>query len=581
MKMVCYGRLLMVSLALGAPSVALAFQLPFLSSSTLAAPPKTSPSIANRQNTNDKQLQEETEQKARARHDNNIFNALFVSVSEKPDPLPYKAHGELPSDFPPGVLLRLGPNGAEEDEGFLDGDGMIHSITFPPSGSEGTYSATYVETKGRKIEKESGNDKRYLGSLGAAPQGYPLLQTLIRNMVAFKTIQAQKDTCNTAIAEHGGSILALMEQCPPSEIELKKDGSVRTKESASRLNGAIPMSDPLTGGALSAHGRTCPITNDRIHVTYSSSSKPYVRVDTFKPGGWNLRQSIGVDTAAPVMVHDCAITPNHVVVFDFPLTVRPIRLLVNRFPVEYEPSYGARIGLVPRNSIGDETSTKWFECEPGVILHAVNAYEKNDKVIVHALRSEPKTTGSFLSQYATSFLHEWTLDLATGECTEKCLNPYNIVEFPVINPRYHGSEEAPFVYCAAVSTVGGPLLVNKAPAQGILLDGVSKLALRDQDGVKKGDVAGRFVLPDDWYSVSEPTLVAKKGKEGGEYVLMIATHAPKGTSWKSKADMAKLKSQVLLLDGDRLEDGPVWTADLPHHVPYGLHSSFVEWDKLV
>ena len=570
-----------VILACGAPSSVRSFQIPFLTSSTIASAPRAPPSTTiSQKKANDKLLQDESEREARAKHDNDIFNALFVSVPERPEPVPYKAHGRLPSDFPPGALLRLGPNGAREFEGFLDGDGMIHCVTFPPNGTGGTYSNTYVDTQGRKIEKDSGSDKKYLGSLGAAPQGYPLIQRLVRNMLAFRTFQAQKDTCNTAIAEHGGKVLALMEQCPPSEIEIRKDGSIHTKESASRLNGAIPMSDPLTGGALSAHGRTCPITRDRIHVSYGSSSKPYVRVDTFKAGdGWNLRDSIGINTAAPVMVHDCAITSQYVVVFDFPLTVRPARLLVNRFPVEYEPSYGARIGLVPRNGSGDDTI--WFDCDPGVILHAVNAYETNDgKVIVHALRSEPKTTGSFLSQYATSFLHEWTLDLKTGSCTEECLNPNSIVEFPVIDSRSNGMEGVDAVYCAAVSTVGGPLLVNKAPGQGILLDGISKLALADNDDFKKGDVVGRYVLPDDWYSVSEPTLVPKKGKDNGEYVLMIATKAPKGTSWQNKEDLAALKSQVLVLDGGRLADGPVWSADLPHHVPYGLHSCFVEWDKM-
>jgi len=574
--MVLCSRFLLLAIALGAPNVIVSFQFPFLSSSTLTSPPPKAPSSTKAKKIEDKRLQEESEREARARHDNGIFNALFVSVPERPDPVPYKAHGKLPSDFPPGALLRLGPNGALESEGFLDGDGMIHCVTFPPNSEEGAYSATYVDTKGRKIEKESGSDKKYLGSLGAAPEGYPLLQTLVRNMIAFRTFQAQKDTCNTAIAEHGGRVLALMEQCPPSEIEILQDGSILTKESASRLGGAIPTNDPLTGGALSAHGRTCPITQDRIHVSYGSSSKPYVRVDTFE-GEWKLRDSIGVNTAAPVMVHDCAITPNYVVVFDFPLTVRPLRLLWNRFPVEYEPSYGARIGLVPRKGSGDDTV--WFECDPGVILHAVNAFEKDGTVIVHGLRSEPKTTGSFLSQYATSYLHEWTLDLATGTCTEECLNPNSIVEFPVIDSRCHGLEEADSVYCSAVSTVGGPLLVNKAPGQGILLDGISKLALSDQNGAKKGEVIGRHVLPEDWYSVSEPSIVPKKGKSG-EYVLMIATNTPKGTSWQSKEDLAKLKSQVLVLDGDRLEDGPVWSADLPYHVPYGLHSCFVGWNTL-
>jgi carotenoid cleavage dioxygenase-like enzyme len=177
-----------------------------------------------------------------------------------------------------------------------------------------------------------------------------------------------------------------------------------------------------------------------------------------------------------------------------------------------------------------------------------------------------------------SFLHEWTLDLKRGSCEESCLNPHAIVEFPVINDSFHGLC-VDSVYCASMSSVGGPLKVNTQPQQGILLDGVKKLALTDNENVQKGDVVGQYVLPQDWHSVSEPTVVPKKDKSG-EYVLLLATCVPKGTSWQSHEDLKALKSQILLLDGDRLEMGPVWTADLPYHVPYGLHSSFVKWDTL-
>lgn len=68
------------------------------------------------------------------------------------------------------------------------------------------------------------------------------------------------------------------------------------------------------------------------------------------------RHSTEVPLAAPVMVHDTAITSaaasadgdGWTVLLDLPLTVRPRRLLRNRFPVEYEPSHGARIGLLRR-----------------------------------------------------------------------------------------------------------------------------------------------------------------------------------------------------------------------------------------
>ena len=47
---------------------------------------------------------------------------------------------------------------------------------------------------------------------------------------------------------------------------------------------------------------------------------------------------------------------------------------------------------------------QWFDCKPGAILHdTVNAYEtSDDKVVLHALRSEP--TGEGLYYYMHNFV---------------------------------------------------------------------------------------------------------------------------------------------------------------------------------
>jgi hypothetical protein len=142
---------------------------------------------------------------------------------------------------------------------------------------------------------------RYKGSLAKAPRGWPLGLAMLQNMINFRTTQAQKDTCNTALAEHGGRVLALMEQSPPTEIEITKSGEVRTKECMTRLDGAIP-SAPLTGGNLGAHGKFDYQTGQQIHVSYDPSSEPCVRVDIFeellptsKRRGWQLCQTVVVD----------------------------------------------------------------------------------------------------------------------------------------------------------------------------------------------------------------------------------------------------------------------------------------------
>jgi carotenoid cleavage dioxygenase-like enzyme len=523
-------------------------------------------------------LQAESDERLRSQHDNEAFNALFLNVPEFPDPVPLPlgtSEKPLPSNFPPGCLLRMGPNGAEPTDGFMDGDGFVNCITFPPPGDTNyrpSFSSTYIDNRGRKLER-SNPGKRFLGTLGCLPRALPLLKNLFINAVNFRTLQCQKDTCNTALAQQDGRVLALMEQSPPSEIQLTRDGRLLTISDNCRLDDQLAW-EPVTGGALSAHGRTCPDTGERVHVSYTSNAPPYVRVDFFDRA-FHVQKSIGVQVPCPTMLHDCLITRNYVVVLDFPLTLRAERFFQDKFPIEYEPEYGARIGLLPRDAMDDST-IQWFECVPGVILHTVNAFERVDgSVVVQVLRSEPSGIKGFIEDHSSSYLYEYELDLTTGKVTEQWLNPLVPVEFPILPDADVGRPLAEAVYCTSVRSIGGPLRHHKQPFTGITLDGVVKLCLKDGvAGCKKGDVLSSFSFPPRWMGVSEPTVVSKTDGTG-DYVLQIATYVPPEESG------GPLLSRVVLLDGDQLDQGPVWQCDLPHHVHYGLHSMYLNWESMV
>ena len=514
------------------------------------------------------EIQAQAEAQARARHDNNAMNALFSNVDEHPEPQVCTLElGSIPTDLPAGSLLRIGPNGARQTDGWLDGDGLIQCIVLPPDNRQPVFSSKYVETRGRTLEREN-SPKHFRGTLGAAPRGLPMLKNLLQNAIDFGTAIVQKDTCNTAVAISGDRVMALMEQSPPSEIEVAQDGRIRTLSSMCNLGGAVADA-PISGGSFSAHGRTDPRNGERIHVSYSSVNRPFVRVDTFG-SNWELVRSVGVDTQAPVMIHDCAITDNYVVILDFPLTVRPRRLLQNNFPVEYEPTNGARIGLTPRHSDKD-SETIWFEVDLGVALHLANAFERPDgKVVIHGFKAIPKGDSSFILDYAPCFLHEWVLDPVTHEVvSDECLNPQQLVEFPTIEVRFVG-RDSKHVYGLEATTIGGPLKDFKTPRAGLLLDGVVKFSI---SGENSGEVVDQFTLESGWHFVSEPTPVTKTGGEGS-YLLLIATHVP-------NKDRGTLTSRLMVLDTDDMASGPIAMVSLPHHVNYGLHSLYLPWEKMV
>jgi carotenoid cleavage dioxygenase-like enzyme len=106
-----------------------------------------------------------------------------------------------------------------------------------------------------------------------------------------------------------------------------------------------------------------------------------------------------------------------------------------------------------------------------------------------------------------------------------------------------------------------------------------KFAGTTTDEHQKGDIIGQFTFPERFFGVSESTVIPKKGNDG-EYMAVIATNVPEGVTWQDvQKDSSLAKSQAMILDGDALEAGPVYTATLPYMVPFGLHSSFVGWES--
>ena len=397
-----------------------------------------------------------------------------------------------------------------------------------------------------------------------------MCQAVVNNFV--RGGQAVKDSCNTAVTYHADKILALMEQCRPSELEISQTGDIRTVKALSDLDGAIPF-DPITGGALSAHSRTDPTTGERISISYATGGPgqgpPTARHDVFGVDG-RLTHSATISLPAPIMIHDLAITKTQSVLFDLPLTVRIEKALLDRFLVEYEKDTPARLGLLPR--YGSAQEVQWFDVEPGVVLHTINAYERDGCVIVHGMRAVPNSPSAYIATFTPSFPYEWVLDPKTGKCIKEGYLADTPGEFPGLNPHVHGAY-ARYTYALSLSSAGGPVTAYGSPSESPRFDSLVKYDLDE------GGVADCYALPSGRLLVSEPIFVPKVGKgdpaQGGQeeegYILILASDVVND-------EMAS--SRMLVLDAADLRSGPVATVVLPEKVPYGLHSEFVPFAGL-
>jgi hypothetical protein len=126
------------------------------------------------------------------------------------------------------------------------------------------------------------------------------------------------------------------------------------------------------------------------------------------------------------------------------------------------------------------------------------------------------------------------------------------------------------------------------PQEGITFDGCVKLALEDDlvNNIKKGDVLGKYTLPDTWHAVTEPTVIDKTDSNGNStYVIMgitqIIDRTPLSIDKVTIDQFEQRQSKLIIVDGDDLNNPiPVYAINLPRPLPYGLHSLYVEWDKL-
>ena len=263
-----------------------------------------------------------------------------------------------------------------------------------------------------------------------------------RRFLTWRGVDLRAVPANTHVIEHGGRLLALVEQGLPYEVD-RDLGTVGPCDFGGRLTTAMtahPKADPETG---------------ELHFYGYSPVPPFLTYHRLSAAG-ELVVSRRVKVRRPTLMHDAAITARHTVWLDLPLTFS-LRHLRAGFPFVWDESYGARLGVMRHD---DPTATvQWFEIDPCYVFHVGTAHEDPDgRVVVDGARYDaadmaaqwaPPTrrrrgwsgragrTGEDAAGQAaetgTARMHRWTLDPATGRVTETPLDD-RPVEFPTLDP---------------------------------------------------------------------------------------------------------------------------------------------------
>jgi carotenoid cleavage dioxygenase-like enzyme len=338
----------------------------------------------------------------------------------------------------------------------------------------------------------------------------------------------------THLIEFGGRLLALQEVNLPWQVTPELD-TVGVFD----FHGGLKT--PMT-----AHTKEDPITGE-LHFLCYSPFPPHLIYYTASPSGHITRSEI-IEGAGPSLMHDFAITTDHVIFFDLPVTFNPAEQ--SGIPYRWNDDYRPRIGVMPRTG---PAVVRWFAVEPSALLHSTNAYvDELGRIILDGPRYDRTSWESTWKWWVGApgystvpgtgmTAYRWILDPATGKVTEHMTDDL-VTEFPTIDNRLVG---LPHRHSYALAFPGS---------------GRSDWAVVKYDhrtGARKVADLGPDRLPGEAYFVP-----ADGGTDDDHGYLMSVV-----------SDLGSNSSELLILDAADLTT--VAAIELPRRVPAGIHGSWI------
>jgi carotenoid cleavage dioxygenase-like enzyme len=431
--------------------------------------------------------------------------------------------GAIPRELN-GTYYRNGPNPAFEPPGryhWFDGDGMIHAITL--GDGRASYRNRYVLSNGLEAERAAGR-ALHSGLLDLNPTEAPSF----------------KNTGNTNIVWHAGRLLALMEAALPTRMRPDTLDTLGEFDFDGRLIG------PMT-----AHPKMDPETGEMLFFGYSPFP-PFLQYHVADRSGALVR-SEAIDVAWPSMMHDFAVTKDHVVFILCPLVFSFENMAARGGPFSWEPERGTRLGVMPRS--GGNADVRWFQTDASYVFHPMNAFADGDEIVLDVARygrldfmSRQGVDNLDYRDDTAARMHRWRIDLRGGGVKSTPLDDITI-EFPRIDERRLGRRHR-FGYTAArepeLNEGGQPVWS----------------AIRKYD-LERGTTETRRLGAGN--GVGEPLFVPRTetSAEDDGWVLVLTY------------DQTRNASDFYVLDARDVAGEPVARVTLPHRVPYGFHGNWV------
>ncbi|MGI9616201.1 MAG: carotenoid oxygenase family protein [Acidimicrobiales bacterium] len=423
--------------------------------------------------------------------------------------------GELPAELS-GRYLRNGPNPAQDVDPathhWFIGDGMVHGVRLNEGRAE-WYRNRYV---GSSALADLRGEADIAGPNWNGSTGGP----------------------NTNVGGFAGTTWAMVEAGGvPVELTYELETIGRND-----FYGTLP-------GAFTAHPKVDPTTGEMHAIVYAWAEwMDHVQYVVVGVDG-RVTSTLDIPLPGMTMIHDMSLTERYAVVYDQPVTVDIEVAMLGQFPFRWDPDYGNRVGLLPRN--GAATDIIWIDVPLGYAFHPLNAFDQADGSVVIDLCVYDKMfhhdrLGPF-GDGGLARLERWVLNPSTRTASITVIDE-TANEFP----RHRGSLTAKpyrYGYCASPALGDDGEFVGGWPT----LKHDLETGARTVFDHGKGRAAG------------EPVFVARQdGTEEDDGWLVTLVH-----------DLGEESAELVVIDAQDFDRGYVAQVPLPQRVPFGFHGNWV------
>jgi carotenoid cleavage dioxygenase len=434
--------------------------------------------------------------------------------------------GEIPRGLQ-GALYKVGadrqyPSGRTDDI-FIDGEGMIHMFRFKDNQVD--YVSRWVHTERYERQKAAGRSLfgRYRNRYTNDPS----------------VAGVHMGTGNTTAMFHAGRLYALKED----DLAHRMDPDTLATLGRDDFDGAISA---LT---FSAHPKVDPVTDELLTFSYQARGDATRDIVFYVFGpDRKIVNEVWFQMPYAACVHDFAITDEWVVFPFFPL-ITDLEVVKAGGPYyQWHPDKSMYIALVPR--YGTAKQILWYRGPAASAGHMLNAHRDGTRIHLDLCLYEGNcfpffpTPAGDVTAPVPPFLTRLTVDTASGNgLIEKRRLLSSVCEMPRTDDRYQG-----------VDYRHGYLICNRG------MDGSSGTGHFD---VQTGALDMWAPGPGD--SVQEAQFVPR------------SPDSPEGDGWLlvPVSRVAKMRTDLVILDALNLAAGPVATLKLPVRVRASFHGTWV------